>query len=95
VAVKVFGLDVGGSSGSSNYDNNSRGRGSRGKSSKNNRSNSARSTDERNTSGSSLTSGVAGLLNGVLGGSSDSEGSDDGLIDVWFERKGGKKKRNN
>lgn len=86
VAVKVFGLDVGGSS---NDDNNRRGRGSREKGGRNNRSTSARSSKIRDPP--SLSSGVAGLINRVLGGS-ESE-SDDGLIDVWFERKSGKGKK--
>lgn len=81
VAVKVFGLDVGGSS---DYDRNTRGRGSRGKTRRNGRSTSSRNSKRDSSSGPSA---IAGLLNGVLGGSVDSDGSDDGLIDVWFERK--------
>jgi hypothetical protein len=91
VAVKVFGLDV---SGSSDYNNNRRGGGSRGKGGRNNRSSSLRNNNSKRDSGSSFTSGVAGLLNGVLGGS-ESDNDDDGLIDVWFERKSGKKGKKN
>ena len=86
VAVKVFGLDVGGSS---DYDGNSRGRGSRRKGGRNARSSSSRNNKRGS---SSRPSGIAGLLNGVLG-SGDSDSSDDGLIDVWFERKSGNKKK--
>lgn len=86
MAVKVFGLDVGGSS---SDNNNRRGRVSRGKGGRNNRSRSARNRQRGDPP--SLTSGVAGLITGVLG---DSESdSDDGLIDVWFERKSGKKRK--
>ncbi len=83
MAVKVFGLDVGGS------DGNTRGRGSRAKGNRNSRS-SRSSNSKRDPP--SLSSGVAGLINEVLGGN-ESDGDDNGLIDVWFERKSGKGKK--
>ena len=82
MAVKVFGLDVGGS------DSNTRGRGSRAKGNRNSRS----SRSSRSKTDPPLSSGVVGLLNEVLGGNGSDSG-DNGLIDVWFERKNGKGKK--
>lgn len=85
VSVKVFGLDVSGSTDGSRS-GKSMGRSKRGAPRERR---SIPSAQDRDSDGPNL----AGLLGSVLNtGSGD---SDDGLVDVWFERKstkGGKKK---
>lgn len=80
VAVRIFGLDVTGSS----MDRPTR-RGPRG---------SSRGEGRRRSPGrrGESPTGVKGLLSGVLG-NGDSSTEDEGLLDVWFEPKPGRDSR--